>query len=299
MWLPAEDDAVFWVGNLDDSPITAIIGRRLYLDVYLQTSATTFGAELHVPLATEDTYFDSLLSSTEGQYYYPLTEWETAGFDEPYGSPPNPEGWSSESFVGLADLVLPDPWLNFDIPAKILTFMVRVVNDSLLIGDTVACVGLGGHPEDWPWRVGDTLSSGYYSNIIHINEVTFVSGPDLYEYRPADVNMYFGLWPPHVFGSDMTYLVNYFRGMEGNRPCLFDGFWASADANGDCLVIGSDVTRLLSYFRGTAFYTYCPDYEPAWKDLSEVPDIMPAGWPNCEDVELNSGTNIIPTGTGE
>ncbi|MCP4583404.1 MAG: hypothetical protein GY839_17485 [candidate division Zixibacteria bacterium] len=48
-----------------------------------------------------------------------------------------------------------------------------------------------------------------------------------------------------VIGSDVTYLVAYFRG--ANPPP--DPFLAG-DANGDCAVIGSDVTYLVNYFRG-------------------------------------------------
>ena len=48
-----------------------------------------------------------------------------------------------------------------------------------------------------------------------------------------------------VIGSDITYLVNYFKGI--NPPP--DPFLAG-DANGDCAVIGSDVTYMINYFRG-------------------------------------------------
>ncbi|MCP4582292.1 MAG: hypothetical protein GY839_11820 [candidate division Zixibacteria bacterium] len=107
-----------------------------------------------------------------------------------------------------------------------------------------------------------------------------LSGPDGYEYLPGDANMPNGIWPPAVIGSDVTYLVNYFRSIGG--PCLLDGFYASADANGDCLVIGSDVTKLVTYFRGMTSLSYCIDYEPAWHDPSELPPSAPSGWPNCE-----------------
>jgi hypothetical protein len=71
-----------------------------------------------------------------------------------------------------------------------------------------------------------------------------------YEYLPGDVNMYGGTWPPAAIGGDVTYLVNFFRGLPTSYSCLLDGFWCSADANGDCNVIGSDVTKLVNVFRG-------------------------------------------------
>ena len=49
----------------------------------------------------------------------------------------------------------------------------------------------------------------------------------------------------NVIGSDVTFLVNFFRGI-GQPP---DPFLAG-DTNGDCSVIGSDVTYLVNFFRG-------------------------------------------------
>ncbi|MCP4583860.1 MAG: exo-alpha-sialidase [candidate division Zixibacteria bacterium] len=102
------------------------------------------------------------------------------------------------------------------------------------------------------------------------------------EYLPGDVNMANGAWPPLVIGGDVTYLVNYFRSLPSSQACLLDGFWCSADANGDCLIIGSDVTRLVNYFRGLSDINYCPDYEPAWPTPDDLPEDAPQDWPNCE-----------------
>jgi hypothetical protein len=103
-----------------------------------------------------------------------------------------------------------------------------------------------------------------------------------YQYLPGDANMYNGGWPPSILGADATFLINFFRGSSVNRPCLLDGFWASADVNGDCNIIGSDVTRLINYMRGSGSILYCPDYEPAWHTPAELPPTAPEGWPNCE-----------------
>ena len=48
-----------------------------------------------------------------------------------------------------------------------------------------------------------------------------------------------------LIGSDVTYLVNYFRGILG-CPCSV----RAGDANSDGFVRGSDVTFLVNYFRG-------------------------------------------------
>jgi hypothetical protein len=100
-----------------------------------------------------------------------------------------------------------------------------------------------------------------------------------YAYLPGDANMFNGAWPPMAIGGDVTFLVNYLRGMSASPPCLLDGFWASADVNGDCRIIGSDVTKLVTYFRGTGSILYCPDYPPLYPPLPPSP---PPGWPNCD-----------------
>jgi len=102
---------------------------------------------------------------------------------------------------------------------------------------------------------------------------------DVVDYVPGDANMGAGIWPPQVIGSDVTYLVNFFRGTASR--CDLEGFYCSADTNGDCRVIGSDVTKLVAYFRGIGNLGYCPEYHPAWLRPSDCPPNAPAGWPNC------------------
>jgi hypothetical protein len=106
--------------------------------------------------------------------------------------------------------------------------------------------------------------------------------PAGYDYLPGDANMINGQWPPKVIGADVTYLVGYFRGINGQ--CLVGGFYNAGDANGDCNIIGSDVTRLVSYFRGLSDIAYCADYTPAWLVPDDCPTEAPDGWPNCEVV---------------
>jgi len=119
-----------------------------------------------------------------------------------------------------------------------------------------------------------------------------LEGPEGYEYVPGDCNMALGLWEPSVIGGDVSYLVGYFIG-SGMLPCNLDGFWASADVSGDCVVIGGDVSALVGYLIGTnPAILYCPDYPPAW--LEGLPPSAPAGWPNCDAPVLNN-LKVIPT----
>jgi len=119
---------------------------------------------------------------------------------------------------------------------------------------------------------------------------------ETYNYLPGDVNMSAGTWPAAATGPDVTYLVNYFRSLPTSVACPLDGFWGSADANGDCNVIGSDVTKLVNVFRGIGSIDHCPDYPPAWPTPLDLPEEAPDGWPNCEVV---TGGRVVPTGTGK
>ena len=77
-----------------------------------------------------------------------------------------------------------------------------------------------------------------------------------YEYIPGDVN-----GDGQVIGSDVTFLVNYFRCL-ATPPFEVDGFYPAADVNGDCQIIGSDVTYLVNYFRGMNQLQWCSLYPP-------------------------------------
>jgi len=143
-----DDYVSLWIGNLDGSPIIAIPGERVNIDVYIQTDFYTYGGDLHIPLGYQDQYFDSLLSVNEGSILSSFAYWDTVLFIGAYGSPPNQPGWSSESFMGWSERIGPfdSPYLNFITPTKILTFVAKTVNNPALEGDTIQCLGIGQHP---------------------------------------------------------------------------------------------------------------------------------------------------------
>lgn len=89
------------------------------------------------------------------------------------------------------------------------------------------------------------ISSRFMVQVIEDYDTTQV------EFIPGDAN-----GDSLVIGSDVTYLINYLRGVVGPPEPFLAG-----DANGDCLVIGSDVTYLVNYFRGAGnppVYGDCP-----------------------------------------
>jgi hypothetical protein len=132
---------------------------------------------------------------------------------------------------------------------------------------------------------------------IPVIPMRFTLGGAGYQYVAGDANMYVGQWPPQVIGGDVTFLVNYFRGVV--QPCLLDGFYCSGDANGDCQVIGSDVTRMVNYFRGIIGILPCPDYESAWPTPEDIPVDAPAGWPHCEPPPVSSGKDLQQGGSAK
>jgi len=148
---------------------------------------------------------------------------------------------------------------------------------------TVNADSIFGYAPDSPVLYGFNIEvSDQYDAVIQA-VVIYIIRDFEYAYLPGDANMYNGNWPPAILGNDVTYLVNYFRGMEICQPCLLDGFWASADANGDCNVIGSDVTKLVNYFRGAGDLHYCIDFEPLWPTPYDLPGEEPDNWPECEN----------------
>ena len=146
----------------------------------------------------------------------------------------------------------------------------------------------GGTAESDNYRISGTIGQpivGAASSENYTLESGFWVGagsiPSCHQFVPGDANMINGQWPVLVIGADVTYLVNYFRGLQ--PACIVGGFYNAADANGDCLVIGSDVTKLVTYFRGLTTLSYCPDYTPCWLTPAETNSVPePTGWPNCE-----------------
>jgi len=171
----------------------------------------------------------------------------------------------------------------------------------------------GGHSESGAYSIDGTIGQpivGMSSSANYRVEAGFWVGAGAssgYEYLPGDVNMFVGAWPAAYLSGDVTYLVNYFRGIASSVPCKMHNplapspdpspyYWASADVNGDCKLIGSDVTKLVGVFRGLYDPSYCPDYPPAWLTPADLPAEPPLGWPNCEVVLTNRMITEVKVG---
>ncbi len=82
------------------------------------------------------------------------------------------------------------------------------------------------------------------------------------QYLPGDIN-----GDGIVIGSDITYGVQYFRGVGSCPPdSCYDyenerWVYVAADANGNCDFLGSDITYMVRYFRGLYDeVSHCPDF---------------------------------------
>ena len=168
--------------------------------------------------------------------------------------------------------------------------------DSVEVDDDLYVKGLD-KPE--PWEVGATYP--YIMGMVQYSYGNYEFWPRFasdvaplgFAYVPGDVNMSEGGWPPSPLSNDVTYLVNAFRGLPSSTACDFDGFWASADPNGDCAMLSNDVTFLVNFFRGLNTLDFCDDYPPLWLTPGDAPATKPDGWPFC-DPPIVTG-KVIPT----
>ena len=85
-------DVIVWYGNMTNTPIEVALNHHYDVNVYIATEDYVYINSLLLGLGAQNQYIDSMLASTEGQFYYPFTEWASAEFRGPFGSPPNPAG---------------------------------------------------------------------------------------------------------------------------------------------------------------------------------------------------------------
>ena len=175
--LASAQGVTYWYGSPDNTPIPGRIGERFDVDVYIQVSGGVDVASVLICLGANNQYIDSLLSRPEGSFYYPFTEWDYANFLVPEGSPPNPDGWSSQAFFGIAYLggdSIP-PWLNFETPTLGVTMVVKAINNPAWIGQTVDAFGPGLNLLQGPSNASDETGNAIAVTEIH-NQVLFGGG---------------------------------------------------------------------------------------------------------------------------
>ena len=168
---PQEGEVTITYGNLDGSPVTARVGERIYLDVWMVTDETVWGGTIRISISCQNRYIDSLLSQTEGILYFPLDEWGEAYFIDPLYDP-DPDGWSYEVFIGA--YFGSEHLLHFLEPQRVMTMVFKAADDPGIAGDSANCFAQGGHPWEGPTVMGDTLGMDFYL-------ITEIYSPILFE----------------------------------------------------------------------------------------------------------------------
>ncbi|UCE64937.1 MAG: carboxypeptidase regulatory-like domain-containing protein [Candidatus Zixiibacteriota bacterium] len=265
----APEQISVWYGNPDGSPITAAIGERVSVNVYIQNMDSINIGGLHIPLGSNNLYFDGWFSQTEGQFYFPLSEWQYKGFVLFEDSPPNPSGWTTEGFYSFYEYGTSVPRLFLDTPTRVAKFVLNAVYDPTLVGDTIQCLDYG-----W-WYLWDReIEHGMeaydsvginqiYSIYEYFSPVYFVDElpPGECDYIVGDVN-----GSDSYNGLDITYGVNFFKG--GPDPayeceCTAGNIWyVSGDVNASCSYNGLDITYGVAYFKGGPDPIPCGDCPP-------------------------------------
>ncbi len=189
-------------GNLDGSPVPAVIGYELEIPAWGVTELNNFRdsiAWMHSPLATNDSV---IIERLDG--YFPDTlvgRWDIKSFDPPNVNQPQP-GWTNQSLEGVADIQLPLNhqdffWTNGDT-TLICTYRMRVADDVSLIGDTLSPLMRGYHPGNGPmfWALQDDITTIYPLD----------SYPEVYFLLPSQVGF--------LNGNAMDSLANPINGVK-------------------------------------------------------------------------------------
>jgi len=236
-------------------------GDQLSLPIFLITADTLVDFQAYLVSDTNYITLDSVVLNDElllGQTY-------VSGFPHIFSFT------EDECFSSIPELFYPGSFFLGNLIGRVKPDINQVVSTPIEFYNDdqyLAYTGLANLP--------------FFEPVMISADVTIL-GASEFAYLPGDINMAGGVWPPAATGPDVTYLVNFFRGMESSQPCYLGELWASADVNADCNVIGSDVTRLVRFFSGQGAVSFCADYPPSWPTPADLPAEAPENWPNCEE----------------
>jgi hypothetical protein len=251
----ATDTVRVWYGNVDGSPIWAFPGYPTRVDVWIQTGLADTVTGLHLCLGARDLYVESLIT-TQGEFEYPFAAWEDAAFvGRNNRTPPNPEGWLSQSFIGHSDTGgLANPELYNRFPKHYFSFLLMPKNDTGLIWDTIPCLNRGFDSYHGPtWAYGP---SGPLIIVENFSPLNFVPVPEscIFYTNPDSIHL----------GGYVQFLIRYFKGIgyppQPERLCYHPALpgdhmlFAFGDFNGDCSLSGADVIYLVGWFKGQCRY---------------------------------------------
>lgn len=269
---PYDLDTVYYAVQIDDDSLFTSVE----IDV---DSISGYGAALdeEVSVMISSLDVDSILQDN-GQYFWRVNSKNRFGQESGYTEGTNNYFYNIENYppepfplvTPLADIkrvdyytyfnwgrtVDYDPMATFDYTFQIspdsqfnyYVYTIDSLSDTTLtmVTDTVALAG-----QTLYWRVLAIDDD----SLVRIGGIPEPEARKLTIIPPGDANT-----DLMVLGSDVIYLVGYFKGnIPAPDPLL------AGDANGDCQLIGSDITRLISYFKG---------YNPLVRGNCEQPVVL-------------------------
>ena len=174
-------DTVFLsYGIVGGGTLEVNINDRVDIDVYYQGGTSdVYVADALWALGSNNQYIDSLLSQTEGSFLIPLNLWELHEFTPIYTHEDHdsiPEGWSTQSFLGFARIAGEGPWLHFNVPWHVLTFVLKTADDPNNIGAIVNAIDRGFDRLQGRSNCGDTLGGSGYEIVEEFSPFHFVGG---------------------------------------------------------------------------------------------------------------------------
>jgi hypothetical protein len=263
-YVMAQDSVSVWYGNPDGSPLIAPIGSMIRVDVWIDSCPPIIS--IAICLGVNDSFITDFQSFGYGSIYEPLSSWDDPQFmDFAEHHPPNHPGWSSNCFIGWADVGgPPNPPLRALRPQKILTMVIVIADDPLLIGDTVNCMRSGiSH------YFGHSGANGAIDFREHFSPLCFVQRPETCDYIPGDIN-----GDGTFMGIDITYGLFYLKGHgmappdSCYHPDLPGNHWlhSAGDINGNCEFTGADLIWLSNYITnpGRRRIQWCVLTPPIW-----------------------------------
>lgn len=172
----ASDSLYVYFGSINDTIYNVHPGDTVNMNVYFRCTPGAYVANIHLPLITNDCYISADLANTRGTLYYPFTQWDDASFLAAWeGSPPNPVGYHSRAFLGLADVGgSSNPWMYLLTPTRALVWPVVVTSSTSYYGMTVEPFR---QPAPWNMYAGDTLGGSGYDINVQLPRFYFINPP--------------------------------------------------------------------------------------------------------------------------
>lgn len=236
----ASDSLYVYFGSVNDTTYNVHPGDTVNMNVYFKCTPGAYVANINLPLISNDSFISADLANSRGTLYYPFTQWDDASFLATWeGAPPNPLGYHSRKFLGIADIGgSPNPWMRFLTPTRALVWPVVVTSSTSFEGMTVEPFR---QPAPWNMSAGDTVGGPGYDIVVRLPRFYFINPP---------VNRV-DIWYGKVDGSPVYARI-------GDTTCIDIYAWTSYDAyvSRFHLCLGAQESYIDSMWCGGSSYNF-------------------------------------------